>query len=69
MGKNIAVVFGGRSNENEISVITGTMACNVLKSGGDTVIPLYISDDNEFYCGDKLTENFRLQKRRIQKIP
>ena len=30
MGKNIAVVFGGRSNENEISVITGTMAANVL---------------------------------------
>ena len=33
MGRKIAVVFGGVSNENEISVITGTMAVNVLKSG------------------------------------
>lgn len=53
MGKNIAVVFGGRSNENEISVITGTMAANVLKSGGDTVIPLYMSQRGELYTGDK----------------
>ena len=33
--RNIAVIFGGISNENEISVITGTMAANVLKKGGD----------------------------------
>ena len=26
---NTAVVFGGRSNESEISVITGTMCANV----------------------------------------
>ncbi len=69
MGKNIAVVFGGRSNENEISVITGTMACNVLKSGGDTVIPLYISDDNEFYCGDKLTEISAFKNDGFKKFP
>ena len=34
MTENIAVIFGGASNENEISVITGTMAVNVLKSVG-----------------------------------
>ena len=28
----IAVVFGGASNESEISVITGTMCANVLKA-------------------------------------
>lgn len=56
MGKNIAVVFGGRSNENEISIITGTMAANVLKSGGDRVIPLYLTCDNEFFCGEGLAD-------------
>ena len=29
MNKSVAVIFGGVSNENEISVITGTMAANV----------------------------------------
>lgn len=56
MGKKIAVVFGGVSNENEISVITGTMAVNVLKSGGDEVIPLYISQSGEFYTGAELAD-------------
>ena len=56
MKKNIAVIFGGRSNENEISVITGTMAANVLKSGGNTVIPLYMSQSGEFYFGDELLD-------------
>ncbi len=61
MGRSIAVIFGGVSNENEISVITGTMACNVLKSGGDRVIPLYISQKGEMFTGDGLTvlENFK----------
>ena len=56
MKRNIAVIFGGISNENEISVITGTMAANVLKSGGDTVIPLYISQQGETYTGDGLCD-------------
>ena len=56
MGKNIAVIFGGKSNENEVSVITGTMASNVLKSGGNTVIPLYISRQGELFCGEELLD-------------
>jgi len=54
MSKNIAVIFGGDSNENEISVITGTMAANVLESGGDTVIPVYVSQNSEIYTGQSL---------------
>ena len=56
MNRNIAVVFGGISNENEISVITGTMAANVLKNGGDCVIPLYISQQGEFFTGAGLAD-------------
>ena len=54
MSKNIIVVFGGVSNENEISVITGTMAANVLKTGGIGVLPVYISQRGEFYSGEEL---------------
>lgn len=53
---NVAVVFGGQSNESEISVITGTMTANVLKSGGARVIPVYISAGGAFYCGEELAD-------------
>lgn len=54
MSKKIAVVFGGVSNENEISVITGVMASNVLISGGCEVLPVYISQEGQFYAGVEL---------------
>ena len=61
MGKNIAVIFGGKSNESEVSVITGTMAANVLKKGGNTVIPLYMSSRGELFTGEELLDitNYR----------
>ena len=54
MVKSVIVVFGGVSNENEISVITGVMAANVLKERGLDVMPVYISQQNKFYCGVQL---------------
>ncbi len=52
----VAVIFGGISNENEISVITGTMACNILKKEGKTVLPVYISTDGEIFAGEELAD-------------
>lgn len=54
--RNILVVFGGRSNENEISAVTGTLAANVLKKGGEAIAALYISPDGDFYTGEELTD-------------
>lgn len=54
MSKNIIVVFGGNTNESEVSVITGVMCANVLKSGGDRVIPVYVGRDEKLYTGDTL---------------
>lgn len=64
MSKTILVIFGGASNENEISVITGTMAANVLKSGGDIVLPVYISQNGDIYADEQLAEvsNFKGKK-------
>ena len=56
MKKTVLVIFGGNSNENEISVITGTMAINVLKSGGYEVVPFYISQSGKSYTGEKLAD-------------
>ncbi len=69
MGKIIAVVFGGKSNENEISVITGTMAANILKSGGNTVIPLYISQRNEIFTGEGLADISNYKDGGFTKFP
>lgn len=54
MQKNIAVVFGGMSNENEISVITGTLVCSTLKKAGYGVIPVYVNADGKAYSDEKL---------------
>lgn len=61
MKRTVAVIFGGVSNENEISVITGTMAANVLKNGGDQVVPLYLSQKGGLYTGEGLLDinNFK----------
>lgn len=56
MCKNIAVFFGGVSSENEISIITGTMVCNVLKKGGQSVLPVYVTQNGQFLCGDNLAD-------------
>jgi D-alanine-D-alanine ligase len=54
--KNICVIFGGRSNENEISIISGTMAANVLKGGGENVFCVYIDVEGNMYTGAKLCD-------------
>ncbi len=66
--RNIAVVFGGISNESEISVITGTMAANVLKSGGDNPVPLFITRGGEMLCDKKLCD-IRAFSRDMSRLP
>lgn len=51
---DVAVVFGGISNEHEVSVITGTMACNVLRKAGKSVLPIYITRSGEMLAGENL---------------
>lgn len=53
---DVAVIFGGISSENEVSVITGTMVCNVLKKGGKSVLPVYIDHGGKFYSGEELSD-------------
>lgn len=61
MQKNIAVVFGGLSSENEVSIVTGVMAANLLDGARYAVWPVYIAQNGGFFTGKALldTENFR----------
>lgn len=68
MSKKVAVVFGGISNENEISVITGTMTCNVLAEGGMEVLPVYISRQGEFFAGAELAKIATFRNLNLKKF-
>lgn len=51
--KNIAVVFGGKSVEHDISIITGLQVMENLQSGF-RVVPVYITRDGSWLTGDRL---------------
>lgn len=53
---DVAVIFGGVSSENEVSVITGTMVCNVLKKGGKSVLPVYVDHGGKMLTGERLAD-------------
>lgn len=61
MKTNIAVFFGGRSTEHEISVISANQAMATMDSDKYNVIPVYITKDGRWYTGSALTDvkNYR----------
>ena len=51
MKTKVAVLFGGRSVEHEVSIISGIQAFCALDREKYDPIPLYIGKDNAFYTG------------------
>ncbi len=49
---NLALMFGGKSVEHEISVISALQAAQYIDREKFNVIPIYISKSGEMYCGD-----------------
>ncbi|MBR2406661.1 MAG: D-alanine--D-alanine ligase [Clostridia bacterium] len=54
MKTKVAVIFGGRSVEHEVSIITGIQAFCALNRDKYEPIVLYITKDNHFYTGEVL---------------
>lgn len=54
--KNLAVLFGGRSVEHEISVITALQLINVIDVTQYEIIPVYIAQTGRWYVGDNLLD-------------
>lgn len=61
MRTNVAVFFGGRSVEHEISVISASQAMHAINREKYNVIPVYISKQGKWYTGEKLFDiaNYR----------
>ena len=51
--KNVAVMFGGRAPEHEVSIITGMQVLNALDQNKYNPIPIYITKKGEWVLGDK----------------
>ncbi len=47
----VGVIFGGKSVEHEISIISAIQAIQSIDSAKYDVIPIYVTKDNKFYTG------------------
>ena len=58
---SVAVIFGGKSVEHEISIISAQQVMRVLDSAKYEIVPIYIAKSGEWYTGDLLTniKNFK----------
>ncbi len=52
MKTSVAVLFGGRSVEHEVSIISGLQAYYALDREKYEPVAVYLSKDNEFYVGE-----------------
>ena len=51
---NLALMFGGKSVEHEISIISALQAAQSLDREKYNVIPIYITKSGEMYCGEHI---------------
>ena len=65
----VALVFGGKSTEHEISIISALQSYEWFDHNKYEVFPVYLSKDNEFYFGEDLSkiENYKNIKSLISK--
>ena len=50
----VAVLFGGRSVEHEVSVISGHQVMDALDAAGFPILPIYITKQGDWYAGEGL---------------
>ena len=72
--KNVAVIFGGKSVEHDISIITGVQTLNSLDKNKYNIYPIYIAKNgnwytsNDFFNIKTFTNSQFLCNKSIQKI-
>lgn len=54
--KNVAVLFGGRSVEHEVSIITGMQVIENIDKTKYNVIPIYVDKEGKWLTGNSLME-------------
>ena len=54
MKKNVAVIFGGKSSEHDISIITAQQVLKAINKDNYNIIPIYINKIGEWFGGNAL---------------
>jgi D-alanine-D-alanine ligase len=54
--KTVAVMFGGRSSEHEISIITALQAISAMNTLRYRIVPLYVDLKGKWYMGEALLQ-------------
>ena len=54
MKLRVALLFGGKSVEHEVSVISGIQAYMSMDTDKYDVIPVYMTKKNEMYIGEDI---------------
>lgn len=68
MKTNVAVFFGGRSVEHEISIISAVQAMGNIDREKYNVIPVYMSKQSVFYSGEKLCDIETFKSGTVEKV-
>ena len=57
----VGVIFGGKSVEHEVSIISGLQAINNMDTKEYDIVPIYLSKENKMYVGEMVGEvkNFK----------
>lgn len=68
MKYNVAVVFGGKSVEHEVSIITGLQLIEQMDPEKYRPIPVYLTKENAFYHAKAMMEIAYFKKRDLKTI-
>lgn len=68
--KRVAVFFGGRSPEHDVSVVSGLQAMNAIDQSRYAPFPVYIAPDGEWLVGDILRDraNYMLDANALKQV-
>lgn len=70
--KSVAVLFGGKSPEHEVSIITAIQLMHALKGARHEILPIYINKEGQWFSGDDSfldTKTFSDQEKAIYNKP
>ncbi len=66
--KTVAVIFGGRSVEHDISILTGVMALNSIEKDKFNAIPIYITKSGEWLTSKTLFDLDEYKNLKVEKL-
>ena len=63
----LAVIFGGRSVEHDVSIVTGHQIMSAFPAEAYDIVPVYIARDGRWFTGDALSDLDSFQDDDIQR--